>query len=153
MERTIIPIPPSHCVRLLQRRILCGSPSTSVITLAPVVVNPDIDSKQAFVKPGIDPEKRYGRVPNKPEIIHPSATIATASRWFRETLPCFLINRKIIRPIRVVTSEEERIAIELPSLKARETPNGNPIEIPRKMVRIAMKRIMTSRCIIRSIPV
>jgi hypothetical protein len=47
-KRTMIPIPPSHCVNWRQRITDWSTPSMSVSTLAPVVVKPDIASKYAF---------------------------------------------------------------------------------------------------------
>jgi hypothetical protein len=44
------PIPPIHWVRLLQKRIPCNCDSTFVRIVAPVVVNPEIDSKKASPK-------------------------------------------------------------------------------------------------------
>ena len=46
---TIIPIPPSHCKMALQIRILFGALSKLVIIVDPVVVIPDIASKNEFV--------------------------------------------------------------------------------------------------------
>ena len=43
----MIPIPPSHWLSWRQKSIDWDKPSTSVRTVAPVVVNPDIDSKYA----------------------------------------------------------------------------------------------------------
>src|SRR5664279_6087553 len=64
-ETKIIPAPPSHCVRLLQKRIPFGMVSTSGRMDAPVVVNPDIDSKNASPKLVIEPLIRKGRVPKR----------------------------------------------------------------------------------------
>ncbi len=58
MERTMIPMPPSHWVRLRQRRTPFGSPSTALKMLEPVVVKPETLSKKASVKPGIAPVRR-----------------------------------------------------------------------------------------------
>ncbi len=66
-EINIIPIPPSHWVRLLQKRIPCGIDSISVRIVPPVVVKPDIDSKKASPKLFIEPLKRKGRCSKKAE--------------------------------------------------------------------------------------
>jgi hypothetical protein len=63
ITRTIIPIPPIQCVKLLQNKIEFGNTSISVRIEAPVVENPETDSKYASMKDGIDPEKIYGRQP------------------------------------------------------------------------------------------
>ncbi len=55
---SITPTPPIQWVRLRQKRIDFGSISTFAITVAPVVVNPDIDSKKAFVNPVTEPLNR-----------------------------------------------------------------------------------------------
>jgi hypothetical protein len=52
----MIPIPPIQCVRLLQKRIPAGSASISSRIDAPVVVYPEIVSKNAFVSDGMAPE-------------------------------------------------------------------------------------------------
>ena len=41
----MMPMPPSHCVMERQNRIAWSWLEMSAITLDPVVVNPDIDSK------------------------------------------------------------------------------------------------------------
>ena len=64
-EMNIIPIPPSHCVRLLQNRIPCGNDSILVRIVAPVVVKPDMDSKNASPKFFIEPLIINGRVPKR----------------------------------------------------------------------------------------
>ena len=48
--KTIIPIPPNHCNKDLQINIPSLRLSKLVITVAPVVVMPLIDSKKASVK-------------------------------------------------------------------------------------------------------
>ena len=45
--KTRIPMPPNHCVVARQRSNPRGHAVTSLITLAPVVVNPEADSKMA----------------------------------------------------------------------------------------------------------
>jgi hypothetical protein len=57
-KKTMIPIPPSQCVRLLQKRIPLGSPSTFEKILAPVVVNPETVSKKASGKLLHTPDSR-----------------------------------------------------------------------------------------------
>ena len=46
----MMPIPPSHCSIARHKRIPLGVLSRVVITVDPVVVNPDIDSKKESVK-------------------------------------------------------------------------------------------------------
>ena len=64
---TMIPIPPNHCKKDLQKSTPCGMLSIPLmrcgsvlglpIIVAPVVVTPDIASNQASVKFGIIPVK------------------------------------------------------------------------------------------------
>jgi hypothetical protein len=54
-DRTIIPIPPSQCVKLLQNNIPCDKDSISFRIEDPVVVKPDMVSKNASVKFGMAP--------------------------------------------------------------------------------------------------
>jgi hypothetical protein len=55
---SITPTPPIQWVRLRQKRIDLGKISMLPITVAPVVVNPDIDSKKALINPDTDSLKR-----------------------------------------------------------------------------------------------
>ena len=50
-KSAITPIPPSHCVSERQKKIPRPKAVKSTITVAPVVVNPDIDSKSASMNP------------------------------------------------------------------------------------------------------
>ncbi len=56
--KTMMPIPPIHCVMLRQNRIPRGSASMSPRIVAPVVVKPETVSKNASVKPGMAPVSR-----------------------------------------------------------------------------------------------
>ena len=53
--KNTIPIPPIQCVMLRQKSMEWGSESMFVNMLAPVVVNPDMVSKKAFVNEPIVP--------------------------------------------------------------------------------------------------
>ncbi len=55
---TMKPMPPSHCVSARQNSTLLAFDSISVITDAPVVVKPDIDSKYASTGFGRLPANR-----------------------------------------------------------------------------------------------
>ena len=70
----MIPIPPTQCVRLLQKRIEYGNISTSFIIEEPVVEKPDVDSKNASINDGIVPLRRYGKDPSKENKIHDITT-------------------------------------------------------------------------------
>src|SRR5690625_4896115 len=68
-DRTIKPVPPSHCSKLRQSKMPWGCPGTSVMTVAPVVVTPDIALKNASIEPGTVapkvPAKTKGSPPNR----------------------------------------------------------------------------------------
>ena len=49
-DRTMIPMPPSHWIKLRHSKSAFGSVSIPVKMEAPVVVNPETDSKKASVK-------------------------------------------------------------------------------------------------------
>ena len=51
--KTIIPMPPNHCVKLLQKRSPLPRASMFTRIEAPVVVKPDMDSKAASTKEGM----------------------------------------------------------------------------------------------------
>src|SRR6056297_768413 len=80
-ERTIMPMPPSHWIRLRQNKRLGAAPSMLVITDEPVVVNPDTDSKKASVYVEKSGARKKGRAPKIPTPSHPNATTAMPSRW------------------------------------------------------------------------
>ena len=46
-NKTRMPMPPNHCVNERQRMMPDGISLRSTITVAPVVVNPDMDSNKA----------------------------------------------------------------------------------------------------------
>ena len=71
----MIPMPPSHCVRLRQNRRDFGRASISVRIVEPVVVNPEAVSKKASMNPGIYPEMKYGRQPTKDAMNHAEETM------------------------------------------------------------------------------
>ena len=83
-----MPIPPNHWVSERQKRIPCGSPSTWENTVAPVVVNPETDSKSAATGDWIVPESTYGRAPAAPTASHARETTAYPSLTVRSRSSC-----------------------------------------------------------------
>ena len=77
---TRIPMPPTQCVKLLQKRTPLGNDSTSVSMLAPVVVNPEIVSNSASVNPICPTACQSGMAPNTDMSIHERATAVIPSR-------------------------------------------------------------------------
>ena len=74
MVKNTIPKPPIHWVRDRQKRMPCGKPSTLSITVAPVVVSPDIVSKNASVTCWMYPPMRKGSIPKAVNATHTTVT-------------------------------------------------------------------------------
>ena len=103
---TTIPIPPNHCIIALQRRILLGLLSKSEIIVAPVVVIPDILSKNASLKLKFCVDSKNGKLPKH-------ATINQAKEENKNVCLKFNLNSfsklaKINKiPIKIVTNDAE----------------------------------------------
>lgn len=82
--------------------------------LAPVVVNPEILSKKASVKEGIDPVRMKGIAPKKEMLIHPKATIASPS--FTEISSDVLKMKENDKPIPAIKKATSRNERAVPSL-------------------------------------
>ena len=72
---TMIPMPPSHCVRQRQKSIDLGRASTSSRMVDPVVENPEQVSKSASGKDVMLPERRKGTEPIRDAIIQAEDTM------------------------------------------------------------------------------
>lgn len=68
-----IPMPPNHSVTDRQKRMLCGIASSPEKTVIPVVVNPLVDSKNAFSQFEVTPLIIKGMAPIADEQIQPRA--------------------------------------------------------------------------------
>ena len=77
--KTSTPIPPIKWVKLRQKRREGLRTETSFKMVAPVVVKPELTSKNASMMVGICPEKTKGRAPKKDQRIQHKATIRTPS--------------------------------------------------------------------------
>ena len=77
---TMMPRPPSHCSTPRHRFMPGESASRSPITVAPVVVRPEIDSKNASVKLGTAPESHSGTAPSIDSHTQTSTVITKACR-------------------------------------------------------------------------
>ena len=66
---TTIPIPPNHCIIALHNKILFGVLSRLVITVAPVVVIPDMLSKNASLIENGSGDNKKGKLPFKTKSI------------------------------------------------------------------------------------
>ena len=80
IEKRMIPIPPSHWIIDLQKRILLGRLSIVVSTEAPVVVKPETVSKNASSGWGKNPDKAKGMAPKRLAFNHPKETMEKAWR-------------------------------------------------------------------------
>jgi hypothetical protein len=80
---TIIPIPPSHCNIDLQISTPLEAISMLSKIVEPVVVIPDMDSKNASVKDNLREENINGKLANKVMAIHEKEVIMNACLIFR----------------------------------------------------------------------
>lgn len=80
MTSSRIPIPPTQCMPQRQSCMEGASASTLARTVAPVVVNPEVDSKKASVKVGNCGESQKGRAPKMKAPIHTDAARTKPSR-------------------------------------------------------------------------
>jgi hypothetical protein len=88
-------MPPIQCVKLLQNKISFVNTSTFVKILAPVVVKPELASKKASIRDGIDLLKTKGKEPKKDIRIQLNATIAKPSLAYIFFVLVFIITKGI----------------------------------------------------------
>ena len=93
---------------LRQNNIPFITDSISLITDAPVVVNPAIDSKYASVKVSNVPERRYGRDPNNDITIHARVTMTKASLCVISSLFFLFVSRNRLMPAKKVMMNDFR---------------------------------------------
>ena len=99
---TITPIPPIHCVVARQNNTPGPVPSIGRKTVAPVVVNPEIDSNIASSNAGIQPVNTNGRAPTTISTTHANVTVTNTSRiriWRGS-----LVNRQATYPTTVTST-------------------------------------------------
>ena len=77
---TSTPIPPIQWVKDRQKRLALESPSILFRMEAPVVVRPDMVSKNASTYDGISPESTNGSAPKADMTSHTSVTVTNPSR-------------------------------------------------------------------------
>src|SRR5688572_23148703 len=80
MPNNTMPMPPSQCVKQRQSCSAGGSTSTRGRTVDPVVVNPEVDSKNASVNELKCGENQNGRHPKKHAVAHTVTTSRIPSR-------------------------------------------------------------------------
>mgnify|MGYP001209614928 CR=1 FL=1 len=101
-----MPIPPNHCNSCLYISTDGERTSISLITVAPVVVQPDIDSKKASLN---ESESCWSNIngiaPNKLKITQNSTTIRYPSLIFISRLE-FLLGKYSINPKNIIIKNE-----------------------------------------------
>jgi hypothetical protein len=134
-----MPIPPIQCVWLLQKRIPLGILSISIRMEDPVVVNPETDSKKAFVNPGIACENKKGNVPKKEITSQLKKTITKLSRLL-EFFSCFFrVVKNNINPTLPVKSADNNIGLIEPLSYAIQIKMSISINPPSKSRVIPIK--------------
>ena len=91
MVSTMMPMPPSQCVRLRQSRNALGTASICGVSappriVAPVVVKPLMTSKKASVNSVSTPVSTHGSAPTSDSTNHAIATMAKPSRTRNSSL-------------------------------------------------------------------
>jgi len=104
---TIIPTPPSHCIIALHSNTLLGDASKFVITVEPVVVIPDILSKNESLNEKLRSERIKGIEPKKATAIHAKDENKKVCLRFNWYFSCKLANTNIT-PIKIVINEDDR---------------------------------------------
>ena len=104
---TIIPTPPSHCMIALHNNKLFGDLLRSVITEEPVVVIPDMLSKNESLNEKFRPERIKGIDPKKAIAIQARVENKKVCLRFNWYFSCKLPRTKIV-PIKIVINEEDR---------------------------------------------
>ena len=102
---TTIPMPPSHCSIDRQIRMPGGASFSPTITVEPVVVIPDIDSKNASVIDRSSSENTSGSAPNRAIVAHAPVVITNAWRMLKLPQPVRVV-RIIDTPTNTVTAAE-----------------------------------------------
>ena len=145
--RTIIPMPPSHCSCWRYQRIDFGRYSRPVITVAPVVVQPDRDSKKASAKlrPGFSASIK-GKVPASPSVSQKRAATINPSL----VLSSFLTPRngnQLKKPIPRTRDIATLKASVAPSLYHMDTTIGGSMVRLNNIRKMPSTRAITVKCI------
>lgn len=85
-----------------------GSISTSFKIDAPVVVKPDVDSKNALINEGTILLIRYGRAPNSENKIQAIVTTKKVSLLLILLISAFLLKKRKTRYKKLVTADDHR---------------------------------------------
>ncbi len=103
---TMIPIPPSHWSRALHTRRLAGCLPKEVITVAPVVVSPDIASKKESTVLRLVTPIENGMLAKAPKNNHVKLVRRNTSRTLKERVPMGRQLRKSKPPTKRLVKEE-----------------------------------------------
>jgi hypothetical protein len=135
MENKTIPIPPTHWIKLLQKRSDLGMASISVRTEAPVVVRPETDSKNADEKSGIAEENQKGNALKNETATQQRVTMAIPSLAVIG-LFVFCLNPNLkTAPIITEKSIEYKIGTVVSSAKYSDHKSGKIWASPTKKIR------------------
>ena len=126
---------------LLQKRIPSGNDSISFKIDDPVVVKPDMVSKKALVKSGIELLIRNGKLPKKEKSTQTEVTIINPSR-FPISFLTFLVKAKMINPVAEVIRVERNSAFTSGPLYIIATKEAISMAIPSTTKRNPRIRII-----------
>ncbi len=124
----MIPMPPSHWVRQRHRLMPCDRMSTEGYTVAPVVENPDMVSKNASVTLNGVEHIMNGSMPNSENTTHTSAVSRKPSRLAIEVLVGRMQN-VISTPVTSVTTVLMKNESQSSSEYIRQVPSGHSMKI------------------------
>jgi len=145
MERTTIPMPPSQWRNDLQNRIAWDCASTSIRTVAPVVVRPDMVSKTASAGVLKLPAKINGKAPNKAHAVTQAWVMAMPSRLPMRRLSLGADRSTPVTPAAAVIADERRNAAQSPSPNMSDIAAGAASR-PRILPRCAKLSQLLTEC-------
>ena len=136
-KRAMIPMPPSQWEKLRQKSIPRGKASTSANIVAPVVVKPDMDSKNASTGAEVAPVSRKGIAPSRAADSQPRDTTAKPS--FMVTDVGVVPILRMSSPSATETAPENKKDAASGSPWVTDHRKGSTWATPRKMTRVPRK--------------
>ena len=129
---TMIPTPPSHCNNARQSKIPGGAWSKPRITVDPVVVIPDIDSKKASVMLNFSSENIKGRAPTAATATQLNVVSKNACLKLRLDRELVFVASISDTPTNNATAAEPANTCQSALSVAKSAIAGNPIAIARR---------------------
>ena len=120
----MIPTPPSHCSIPRQSLIPSGSASSPLNTVAPVVVSPDIASKNASVKLALVAPITKGIAPKSGSVSHTSEVKRKVCRRLNPASTPFEQASAINPPVSIVTIDASRKTVQWPFWAYKSEASG-----------------------------